>query len=338
MSKYLSLKEIEDTAKINGQLLTAIAKKTYEKISIDVDIMQLAIDTEEMIKKCGKHVASPMSIEVNNIVNNFAPMLPYKLTKDDIVSFALTLANDKSGVGIVKCAYSNSLSGLHDDIIEGINEACLAGIRVSGPDARFLDISKEIHDTLQSLGIATLTNICGHSLQNAKRVIPCVKYPSSNILNNYECIDAKMKVGETFSIEVFGTDAADDQEATIGYPTMYFVNRVESKRPPRLPSLRTLYQLISKKYQSNIFSLRDLQATLDNSYQGSNIRKYFFNKDNTMRQKYFDTQFRRLIKETYINSLYGAKLQQNQLTGNMNVVAHIGHSILITDKGCTILC
>jgi methionine aminopeptidase len=334
----MSFKQLVEDSKSNGALLQAIARKVYEKIQVGTEVMQLAIDTEEMIRKCNKHVASPMSIEINNIVNNFAPMLPYNLTKDDIISYSLTLANDRSGFGIVKCAYSVSLSGLHDDIIEGITDACLAGIKECGPDARFIDVSKAIYETLRSLDIHTLTNVCGHSLNNAKRVIPCIPTPASKIYQNYEYQHAKMKVGETFCIEVYGTDYIEDQEAIVGLPTMYFINQCEKKPPPRLSSLKSLYQMAANRYQNDIFSLRDLQLRMRNSNPNSGIRKYFIDKNGELKQKIFDNAFRRLVREAYISPLYGCKLPANPQTGNMNIVSHIGHSVLITENGAIPLC
>lgn len=329
----ISLSELEEICILNGRLLNEIARKTYDMIEIEADVLDIAIKSEEMIKKCNKYLCSPASIEVNNVVNNFAPTVSYKLKKDDLVSYTLTLTNNEKGIGTVKCAYSKSLSGLHDDMIEILTEAAAAGINKSGPDARFSEVSQAISEVLQSAGVATLINVCGHSLRNAKRIIPNVVNPHSDSLNSYEYQNCKMEIGESFSIEVYGIDSAIDREAKAQFPTMFFIPS-ENLLEPRVLSHKRLFQLIKRSYGYTIFSLRDL---LDKVKTSKLTNSYFVRNEN-FKQELFDAIFKKLVRQGYLTPLYGAVLNIDPYTGKQNVSAHIGHSILINEKKAVLLC
>lgn len=305
----------------NGKILREIAKEFYKDIKIGTNIVDLADKYEQRIIDKGKKPLFPVSIEINNIINNYSPMEKYYIGSNDLVSYTLGLSG-LDNKEYVKCSYSRSMSGLHDDIIEVCKEACNAGLRNCGPDARLYDIRYYIDEILQS--ITTVTNVCGHSLNDTRRLIPNKKEINPNLIKGMYNLKSKLEVDENVVIDVYGTDAAHDLECKI-YPYYSMYYRTYSKYPLKLRSERSLLTFIEQNYERNIFSLRRLRDTFEKA------------TGQTLRKKTLESlRSNGLISGVTTGFLPTDKNDEGKpLLYN---VAHIAHTVKITEKGSLILC
>lgn len=289
----------------NGKILTEIAKNTYKMLNPGVNILDVARATDAAVNDQKKMTLAPTSIEVNDVVNNYAPWADYTIAKNDIVSFTVSLC-DPDRKGRVKCAFTR---GPMPDLIAGLEEACRAGMKDAGVDVPLMDLRYSISEILQSHGIAAVANVCGHSLEDSRRIIPCTSNIPEELLEHYMLRGQKMKAGETFCIEVYGTDAAFDKSAKPAVPTMFY--RTSKRKNMPLKSSRAMLTYIKTKYADNVFALRDLKES----------------------PSFIEHAFHKLVKEQMLAPVYSGIIDKG-----FNVCAHVGHSIYIGESGTTILC
>lgn len=314
-------------------IIKTMSKDVYKSFKVGSDILEIAKEFDTKLYNIKKiNPAYPLSIELNPITSNYSPMINKVIKQSDILSYTIGLSSKQHG--IIKTSqirYFDRSNDAWSILYEGLNEACIAGIRTCGVDVKLSRPKEDINEILDSYDIKSIWNICGHNLVTSiipndtitSRIIPNMDpHPSM-----YKYCKGRMKVGERYIIDVYGTNftkhvSVKDYE----YPTIYYIPRFNT------PSQRIAW---NAKVNALTFS------------SSRNVAKWVFNKYNHVPFSAREIYSKFDIKSMYVKKLYEHRIIDVIRTKyvnlkndkeNMGICKHVAHTINITSNGVKVLC
>lgn len=223
-------------------------------VSEGTDICTIRDSIEQSYEKIGTKKMFPVSIEVNNIINNYSPVLPYGLKTDDV--FGVTFGLDKEKEIY---SYQGFFNEVYLDYFKYTKEAFEIGKKTCKEDVRIKEISVAISEVLKSYDnyISPVRNISGFMISDSKTVIPNVI--ANNIeMQDYNSLDTKILKGESYFICVYTANTINEDLRGIFYKNPSFYYRTDKKRELKSKRERTLLNLVTQFGTGNIFSFHDL--------------------------------------------------------------------------------
>ena len=204
--------------------IRSVAKEIYEMSIIGADVLEISRSINNKIYNIdGARPLHPLSIELGPVVQNYSPIESYEIRDADVMSFTLGMRSKNKDVGLSKIAICKCFSEENDFgnvVVEVLNEACKAGLKECGPDAQFIGPQTTITEILESNEIKSVVNVCGHQLNALSVLIPNIP-PMRQM---YSLCNGRMKTGDSFYIDVYGTNCNKHLKATnSGQPSIYFI-------------------------------------------------------------------------------------------------------------------
>jgi hypothetical protein len=199
----------------------------------------------------------PVSIEVNNFINNYSPFMPYCLADDD--TFGVTYGYANSSGAKTVCSYQGFFNEAYLDYYKYTKEAFMIGKKTCKEDVRIKEISVAIAEVLSSYDnyISPIRNISGFMISDSKTVIPNV-IANNEEMRDYNSLDIKIKKGESYFICVYTANTINEDLHGVFYknPSLYY--RTDKKRELKSKRERTLLNLVTQFGVGNIFGFADL--------------------------------------------------------------------------------
>ena len=231
---------------------TEVVAKIMSLVSEDTDICAIRDSIEQSYEKIKTKRMFPVSIEVNNLINNYSPVLPYSLKSDDV--FGITFGIEKEVY-----SYQGFFNEAYLDYFKYTKEAFEIGKKTCKEDVRIKEISVAISEVLKSYDnyISPVRNISGFMISDSKTVIPNVI--SNNVeMQDYNSLDTKIKKDESYFICVYTANVINEDLRGVFYKNPSFYYRTDKKRELKSKRERLLLNLVTEFGVGNIFSFHDL--------------------------------------------------------------------------------
>ena len=226
-----------------GEISKQVKKEVLEMIKPGMRILELAEFIEKRILELGGKPAFPVNIGINDITAHYTPKFddvtiikPGDFVKIDqgihvdgwVADMAYTYCSEKS------------------DLVETVEKALEAGIKVIKPGVKISEISQAISDAVEASGFGVIVNLTGHGLDqyviHGPPTIPNVKNDSQQVL----------KESDVVALEPFVCETNGYVKESEPVEIFSFLQ----PRPVRLPEGRKILDLASNEYNGLPFCKR----------------------------------------------------------------------------------
>lgn len=181
-----------------GESHSHILRNLLPMIREGARLLEIAEESENMIRMSGYSPAFPANISVDRVAAHYTPFPG----DDSIVPVAsvvkLDIGSHYNGL-IVDAARTVALDDRYEDMVEVAREALMKAIDKMVPGARLAEASEVIYSTIVSSGYRPISNLTGHKIEFYK-LHAGVDVPNIPARGNY-----KVKEGDLFAIEPFVT-------------------------------------------------------------------------------------------------------------------------------------
>lgn len=214
----------------------------------------------------------PTGCSINNVAAHWTPNPGDKtiLKASDLVKldFGVQLEGN-----IIDCAFSFSFDPMHDELMAAVKDATNSAIRKAGVDVRLRDIGKVVAEVMSSyevdygkgpLPVQAVANLCGHSM------MPYAIHAGKSVPQIDNMDHTKMKEGEVFAIETFGTSGGGSGLCWPGADCSHYMRRQKDSWFPikRFLTKRAeqLLRHIDRRYSTLAFCRRWLDQEGHDDY------------------------------------------------------------------------
>ncbi|UCC91389.1 MAG: type II methionyl aminopeptidase [Candidatus Aenigmatarchaeota archaeon] len=226
-----------------GEISKQVKKEVLEKIKPGMRILELAEFIEKRALELGGRPAFPVNIGINDITAHYTPqsndstaIKPGDLVKID---HGIHVDGWVADMAYTYCSGKNEL-------INVVEKALEAGIKVIKPGIKISEISQAISETVDSAGFGVIVNLTGHGLDqyvvHGPPTIPNVKNDSQHAL----------KEGDVIALEPFVCKTNGYVKESEPIEIFSFLQ----PRPVRLPEARKIIELGDSEYNGLPFCKR----------------------------------------------------------------------------------
>lgn len=239
------MSEFEDYIKA-GKIASQAREYGKKLFKPGAKIVDIAEAIEQKMRDLGAEPGFPVCISLNDMAAHYSPFINdiIELKEGDLVK--LDMGSHINGfVADTACTIEIKTSKFKN-LIKASEDALAAAIKVVKPGVALAEVGKAIQATIEKAGFHSITNLCGHGL-NQYIVHDWPTVP------NYDNKDpTKLKEGQAIAIEPFSTTGLG--LVSDGKPCGIYV--LINKKPTRLQSARQVIQFIEKNYNTLPFSCR----------------------------------------------------------------------------------
>lgn len=230
-----------------------VVAKIMGLINEGTDICAVRDSIENSYTKLKIERMFPVSIEVNNFINNYSPVLPYCLKADDV--FGITFGSNEKKKEIY--SFQGFFDETYLDYYKYIKEAFEAGKKTCKEDVRIKEITVAISEILSSYDnyLSPIRNISGFMVSDSKTIIPNVL---SAEVKDYNSLDTKIVKNESYFICVYAANTIDSNLNGVFYKNPSYYYRTDKKRELKSKREKILLNHITPFGVGNIFSFHDL--------------------------------------------------------------------------------
>lgn len=316
---------INNSSKAIVKYIDDLTKNIMKDIKRGGDLLEIAEKYDEYMEKsskiCGLRPQMPLSLEPGPILNNFSPYQKYLISKNDIISFTITLVDrDRRIYKLARTRRIDKMNTRSSLITRTLKMCAQVAIGTFKPGNHLTAPSEQIERIMDEEYMHTVVNITGYCLTNDHKIIPNMK----PLKAMYKYLQGTMLVGERYYLNIYVTNQSVHVPAVkFSHPTMYKINIVDNKilkiKLLRYKdSVRRAINKLNIKYsRGRVFSGRILSA--------SGIRQADI-------QKLYDEDIILAIGADILKS-HNKKSKINKRVG-----AHVGYTIEITENGNKIIC
>lgn len=178
---------------------------------------------------------------------------------------------------IIDSAFSVAFNPQYDNLLKASKEATMTGIKMSGPDAYIYDISKAIHEVIESYEVTidgktypvkSINQIGGHNILryiiHGGKLILCAPCESK------EYKEQRMYSGEQYAIETFASTGPGNMFKSKSKISNHYMLNKDNDVPykGKLKTVNYVYNWIKKNRSTLAFCPRWLE---DNKIRGVNL-------------------------------------------------------------------
>lgn len=259
-----------------------------QKLKPGIDICDIRKQLEKNIKEFGE-LMFPVSVELNNHINNFVPYFKFQVKPED--SFGITFGIEKNTYCYVK-TFQCLFDDVYLDYQNYTTEALEAGIKACGVDVSVGTVSAAINEVLEAYDdyISPIRNVSGYLINDPRIPIPNVLIDSDEKPVVYS---RKLGLDEEYVLSVFTANCVEPSLKAKPYISDTMFYRTEQKVDlGNDKKSKILLNYVTKKY---------------------GIGKFFALADIIEEEVYSKYHFRTLIKKGLLAPVAGTYLPNNKL-------------------------
>lgn len=256
-------KDCISSLKVGGNIHKNIRNKirSYLKPGLKLSTLAQVIESTcvSYTKNTGIYngIGFPSSLSLDSCAAHFTPSkeLDKTVTKDSVLK--IDYGVEVNG-WITDCAFTIAFNEKYNNLLEGVKEATMTGIKNAGVDVNIYDWSKDIEEVMNSYNIKPIKNLGGHNILNG-HIHGGQFLPSCQI--SFYPRDERFKEG-VYAIETFGSTKSDWVDEYLEENTIYMYNRKSDKKIP--DNRKKFNQKITKNFKTLPFCNRYLDKVFEN--------------------------------------------------------------------------